>query len=101
MKFRKLPSEIEAYQWFKIGDHSDNEKGQVVPCCRGVVGGDPCPKCGIELSEHGVLEVPDGEYRICPGDWIVPDIMGEYSPCEDKIFRITHEPVDSDWPIER
>ena len=83
MKFRKKPVEIEAIQWFKMGDHH-----AVMP--------------GWSLMEGGKKEyfyfinTLEGEMRVKYGDWIIQGVMGEFYPCKDEIFKMTYEPVEGE-----
>ena len=75
MRFRKKPVEIEAVQWFKMGDHPN-----VVP-----FKGDPTVKGWVPTLEGGHI--------VTPGDWIITDVHGENYPCKPDIFEKTYYPV--------
>jgi len=119
MKYRKKPVVIEAEQWFKNGDHSkdhdhigkgpftqiDLEKyyeytqteGQVVryyrvPECDGQTF---CKHCGKKMHDHGWIETLEGGHIVCPGDWIIQGVQGEYYPCKPDIFEATYEKVEA------
>ncbi len=109
-KFRKRPVIIDAEQWFKNGDHSqDNSEvitsaeggffmgeGQIVRYYRRPddPGTRPCEKCGNIMHEHGWIDTLEGGHIVCPGDWIITGIAGERYPCKDSIFKATYEPVE-------
>ena len=118
MKFRKKPVVIEATQWFKNGDHPlDYSKthdgfagGELVkfgPEYRKEMGweGDivryyrrpddngerACEKCGKIMHKHGWVDTLEGGHIVCPGDWIITGVKGEYYPCKPDIFEATYE----------
>jgi hypothetical protein len=118
MKFRKKPVVIEATQWFKNGDHpKDNcvllysgDKGNNTPCrpqpflSEGKVvryfrhpevpGDQICSKCGKTMHEHGWIDTLEDGHNVCPGDWIITGVKGEYYPCKPDIFEATYEKVE-------
>lgn len=73
-KFRKKPIVIEAVQWFKPGDH-------------------PAVST-ISKSVLGIILTLEGQFYVCPGDWIITGVKGEYYPCKPDIFEATYEKVD-------
>jgi hypothetical protein len=110
MKYtRKLP-EIDAHQWFKNGDHpNDNvwrpfedtgkiptepREGAVVRYYRhpSVDGITICKECGFTIHDHGFLD-NEYNYRVCPGDWIISQSNGKYSNISDKHFKLQYEEV--------
>ena len=105
MKYRKLPVEIEATQWFKNGDHPkdfekiegdpDNHEGGIVRYFRRPdVGGDSkCKHCDRIMHYHGWIDTLEGGHIVCPGDWIITGINGENYPCKPDIFAKTYEVV--------
>jgi len=110
VKFRKKPVAIEAAQWFKNGDHpEDGEETFVAPSdgvtyrCEGrivryyrhpgVPGETDCVRCGTRMHDHGWIDIFEGGYNVCPGDWIICGITGEFYPCKPGIFAATYEPV--------
>lgn len=115
MKFRKRPLIVEAFQWFKNGDHpkdfflegGDNSEsalaarhqmgweGQVVKCYpRSTAEGSvACGRCKKPIHEHGWLDVSGGQF-ICSGDWIVTGTNGEYYRWRADNFEATFENID-------
>jgi hypothetical protein len=111
MKFRKKPVVIEATQWFKNGDHPqdnscpispsnpDLSEGEVVRYfCRPDIPGDQlCRKCGgedeydVPMSYHGWIDTLEGGHIVCPGDFIITGVQGERYPCKPDIFEATYE----------
>ena len=115
-KYRKKPVVIDAVQWFKNGDHPKDHsvtimnplnyeyclsEGEVVgrfhdPDLK-YVGVDNCPGCKKPYLEHGSVETLEGLMIVCPGDWIITGVKGEFYPCKDDIFEATYEPA---WKSE-
>ena len=109
-KFRKKPIVIEAAQWFKSGDHAeDNRKefigsdgqpflgeGQVVRYYRTPEGDGQtaCQHCGEIMHNHGWIDTLEGGHVVCPGDFIITGIKGEHYPCKPDIFEQTYERVE-------
>jgi hypothetical protein len=121
MKYKKKPVIIDATQWFKNGDHPndyDNEKvgfeggelrtwsgaevksngweGQVVRYYRTPAGDGKtrtCQKCSAIMHVHGWIDTPEGGHIVCPGDFIVTGIKGEFYPVKPDIFEATYERV--------
>ena len=111
-KYRKKPVVIEATQWFKNGDHpKDNvlrpyeatgaipvepREGEVVRYFRhpSVSGAMACSKCGITMHKHGWIDTLEDGHNVCPGDWIITGVKGDYYPCKPDIFEMTYEPAE-------
>ena len=110
MRFRKKPVEIEATQWFKNGDHPNDDcqtftdsdgqpfqgEGKVVryyrkPECDG--GQWHCSRCGAIMHFHGWVDTLEGGHIVCPGDWIITGVKGERYPCKPDIFEATYDPL--------
>lgn len=112
-KFRKRPVVIDADQWFKNGDHPDDDchnipvgpnipsfsksEGKVVRRYRrpDVDGSRPCEHCGKTMDAHGWIDTLEAGHNVCPGDWIITGIAGERYPCKDAIFQETYDPVEA------
>lgn len=120
MKFRKKPVVIEAHQWFKNGDHpldyslthdglengklrqftpeerkANNWEGDIVRYFRHPErsGQDVCSHCGNIMHNHGWIDTLEGGHIVCPGDWIITGIKGEFYPCKPEIFEQTYDPI--------
>lgn len=120
MKFRKLPVEIEASQWFVNGDHPEDFlrervvvedgrpvvysgadakalgwEGSVVRYFRhpGVSGMTLCEYCAANMHSHGWIDTLEGGHTVCPGDFIITGVKGERYPCKPDIFDATYEVV--------
>jgi len=112
MKFRKKPVIIEATQWFKNGDHPDDNVmrpfedtgaiptkprgGQVVGYFRhpNIPSEKVCLHCNKIMHVHGWIDTMEGGHIVCSGDWIITGVAGEKYPCKDSIFKMTYEPVE-------
>ena len=110
MKYRKKPVVIEATQWFKSGDHPEDNReifkgsdgqpflgeGKVVRYYRtpDLDGQTPCQHCGEIMHNHGWIDTLEGGHVVCPGDWIITGIKGENYPCKPNIFEATYDPVE-------
>lgn len=119
MKYRKKPVVIEATQWFKNGDHAlDHDpigdpnpsamtldkyseyltfEGKVVRYYRNPDDSDNriCKHCNAIMFDHGWIDTLEGGHNVCPSDWIITGIKGEYYPCKNDIFEMTYEKVES------
>lgn len=102
MQFRKKPVVVEATQWFKLGDHPLDERityrGKstqytIVSSLRNSTA-EKCKLCGASLNFHGWVETLEGGHIVCPGDWIITGIKGEFYPCKPDIFEATYEAVE-------
>jgi hypothetical protein len=88
----RIPLEVHAVQWFKNGDHPDDNimrpfvkedgteelpteprEGAIVRYYRhpGVPDNAPCPDCGDLAHNHGFLEDGSYGYSVCPSNWVV------------------------------
>lgn len=120
-KWRKKPVVIEATQWFKNGDHPDDYskthdglengemrefspkerkanawEGDVVRYYRDpdVPGERKCQHCGTTMHDHGWIDTLEGGHIVCPGDWVITGVKGEFYPCKPDIFEATYEPAE-------
>ena len=109
-KYRKKSVVIEATQWFKMGDHPNDEQewfvgsdgmkflgeGKIVRYFRrpDIPGQRLCLECDSSFHIHGWIDTLEGGHRVCPGDWIITGIKGERYPCKPDIFEATYEPVE-------
>lgn len=108
-KYSKKPVVIEATQWFKNGDHpNDNcyyiddkspdrylSEGEVVRYYRtpDLDRKNPCKHCGQIMHVHGWIDTLEGGHIVCPGDWIITGVKGENYPCKPDIFEATYDQV--------
>jgi len=99
MKYRKKPVVIEANEWWNNGDHPLDggraKEGKVVRRFRrpDMSGEELCSECGLPFKIHGWIDTLEDGHRVCPGDWIITGIKGEFYPCKPDIFAETYERV--------
>ena len=109
MKYRKKPVVIEASQWFKNGDHPKDAceifdagkdpfqgEGKIVRYYRHPDdnANRHCDKCSNIMHLHGWIDTLEGGHIVCPGDWVITGVQGEYYPCKPDIFKQTYEAVE-------
>lgn len=110
MKYRKKPTPTEATQWFKNGDHpQDNSKevglvdgapelseGEVVRyfVAQHIPSGRFCTQCGAIMQKHGLLNGINGEEIVCPSDYIVTTRKGDYYKLSSADFEAQFEPYE-------
>lgn len=112
MKYRKKPIIIEATQWFKNGDHPEDDvfrpfedtgvipkkerEGKIVRYFRrsDISGDQQCNHCGNNMHWHGWIDTLQGGYIVCPGDYIIINAKGEHYPCKPDIFEASYEKVE-------
>jgi len=111
MKYRKKPVVIDATQWFKNGDHPEDNSQPYRPAKEGETVSDvlsegkivryyrtpdqmtDCKKCGLSMTVHGWVDTLEGGHIACPGDFIITGVAGEIYPCKPGIFEKTYEKV--------
>jgi hypothetical protein len=125
-KYRKKPVVVEAVQWFKNGDHPEDDcrwvvltedqvkhlidseicldadtdpflsEGKIVRYYRHprMDGETACSKCGDIMHNHGWIDTLEDGHNVCPGDWIIKGVKGEFYPCKPDIFELTYEEVN-------
>lgn len=113
-QFRKKPVVIEASQWFKNGDHPQDDcdmfdypdeagniyqrpgEGKVVRYFRrpDTPGESKCKLCGLTMHDHGWIDTLEGGHIVCPADWVITGVKGETYPCKPDIFAATYDAVE-------
>lgn len=120
MKFRRKSGIVDATQWFKNGDHPQDyskdregfENGELIMFSKENVkakgwegdvvryfrrpdlkGTELCKHCGQIMHHHGWIDTLEGGHIVCPGDWVITGIKGEYYPCKPDVFIDTYEVV--------
>jgi hypothetical protein len=87
-RFRKIPIEIDAYQ-YKIGIDSND----VIPLKE-----EEYKKVGemtfVGLIKTTLEDTEESYHYVCDGDWIITGAAGEKYTCKDEIFRKTYEEVE-------
>lgn len=108
-KYRKRPIVVDAEQWFKNGDHSqdacypialdDNNsfmsEGKVVRYYRNPNDKSSryCKHCGNTMHYHGWIDSLDSGHVVCPGDWVIEGLVGGYYVCKPDVFALEYERV--------
>ena len=120
-KYRKkllVPDNIEyeATQWFKNGDHPEDNCEIIKPDPNGVTQFEPflsegkvvryfrrpdipgeklCEYCHQKMHNHGWIDASEEDNPIvCPGDFIITGSDGTYHPCNADIFKGAYEKID-------
>ena len=109
-KFVKKPVVVEATQWFKNGDHPDDGteafeegefkgellEGKIVRYYRtpSLDGQNHCKRCDKIMHIHGWIDTLEGGHIVCPEDYIITGVEGEYYPCKPDIFKQTYEKLN-------
>ena len=101
-KFISKSMIVEAHRWFQNGDHPLDEyergtvnEGKLVRRYRtpDLDGLDRCKKCGYLMHDHGWIDNHRYGRSVCPGDWIIKGVKGEFYPCKPDVFEQTYEPI--------
>ena len=81
-------------QWFKNGDHPEDDcrifdvgdgpfqgEGKIIRYYRNpdVSGKSLCPVCDIRMHDHGWIDNYPYDCVVCPGDYIFKDVIGYFS----------------------
>ena len=98
-KYRKKPVVIEAHRWWQNGDHpldGTSEEGKIIRYFRrpDINGELLCSECGKPFHIHGWVDTLEDGHIVCPGDWVITGIKGEFYPCKPDIFEATYEKVE-------
>lgn len=109
MKYRKKPVVIEAYQWTENGclpwDESELitvtaepflSEGKCVRYFRrpDISGDTLCKHCELVMHFHGWIDTLEGGHIVCPNDYIIKGVKGEFYPCKPDIFEMTYEAAE-------
>ena len=95
-KYRKKPVVIEAERWYEVKTLRVGEYWLHVGYYRhlDVAGNTKCRYCGRTMHDHGWIDTLEGGHVVCPDDWIIQGIQGEFYPCKPDIFEKTYEKVE-------
>jgi hypothetical protein len=83
-QYRKKPVIIEALQW----DGTWEDAGKIVDFCQGKAF-ETQPPTGRYLMIHTL----EGNMKVCPKDFVIKGVKGEFYPCKPDIFEATYESV--------
>lgn len=88
--YTKKPVQIIAFQWF--GHDPDEPENDLVRYFRlpGVDGESKCDECNNKFHVHGWIDTKEDGHRVCPNDWIIKGVAGEFYPCKPAIFAMTY-----------
>ena len=115
IKYRKKPVVVEAAQWRNHHDLAevgfyrhppvDPFTGEISAADDSVLMGNlrhnETPKkfrrvtCDALMDDHGWIDTLEGGHTVCPGDWIITGVQGEFYPCKPHVFEATYEQVTS------
>ena len=92
-KYRKKPIVIEAEQWipYKTSEFLTQSKIQPIDSDEDW----KCSGCGNRTSLHMNCPTLEGWHIVCPGDYIIKGIQGEFYPIKNDIFLKTYDLVDN------
>jgi hypothetical protein len=48
------------------------------------------------MLEHGWISTLEGGHIVCPGDWIIKGIKGEFYACKPDVFAQSYDEVQGD-----
>ncbi len=90
-KYRKKPVVIESEQYKPNKTSSFLRQAKLIPI-------EPdfdwkCKGCGNKASEHMNCPTLEGWHIVCPNDYIIKGVKGEFYPCKPDIFEKTYERV--------
>lgn len=91
MQFVQKPVVVEAWQWFKHGDVPEIETHPIE--CDTVW---KCPVCGYLDHEHNNCPTSEGWRIVCPGDWIVKGVKGDFYPYNSELFNLLYDKFTND-----
>lgn len=95
-KYRKRPIVIEAYPWLKVSEYAAGETRDVDYYRTPDLDGDmPCKHCSEIMHNHGWVDTLEGGHIVCPGDFIIKGVQGEFYPCKPDIFEKTYEKIET------
>lgn len=111
MEYQTKQLIVDASPWNQNGDHPDDNiwrpfedtrklpddprEGAVVRYFRhpGVDGNATCAVCHRRMNDHGWIDTQGDGRTVCPGDWIITNVIGDRYPCKNDLFEATFEPL--------
>ncbi|AQZ45551.1 hypothetical protein B5S25_02010 [Paenibacillus larvae subsp. pulvifaciens] len=87
-KYRKKPVVVSAGRWWRKGDVPDAQIRELDHdgVCKNI-----CRVCGNPTSLHGHCKTLESWLVVCPGDYIIRGVKGEYYPCKPDVFERTYK----------
>lgn len=93
MFYRKKPVVIESEQYKYGGTLTEFlENSKIQPFETDSVNS-KCSGCGRPMYEHMNCPTLEGWHIVCPKDYIIKGVNGEFYPCKPDIFVKTYEEV--------
>jgi len=93
-EYRKKPVVIKAIVWAGCGQQIQLPMVRELNDDDAVFGAwGKCSYCGLSSKDHGWIRTLEGGHIVCPGDWVIEGVAGEFYPCKDSIFKMTYEEV--------
>ena len=92
-KYRKKPVVIEAEQYIPGITTPFLKEANMIP-----IDSDTdweCKSCGEKAHYHMNCPTLEGWHIVCPYDYIIKGVKGEFYPCKPDIFEQTYEKADS------
>jgi len=108
--YRRKTPVVQAYRWWKNGDHRADHVGDMVPDpttgelyerVEGAVvrffshpeipADRECTHCGQPMRVHGWVDQTAHPLTVCPGDWVVGNHHGHYTVSRDPVFKELYE----------
>lgn len=90
-KYVKKPVVIEAEQWFPNNTY---RMGDVVYQANLTIVAKPdkerCSHCDNPMEAHALCPTLEGTHIVCPSDYIIKGVKGEFYPCKEDIFKLTY-----------
>lgn len=97
-KYRKKPVVIEAEQYIPGIITPFLKEANMIP-----IDSDTdweCKDCGEKAHYHMNCPTLEGWHIVCPYDYIIKGVKGEFYPCKPDIFEMTYELVDDMFESE-
>jgi hypothetical protein len=95
--FVRRPVVMEASEWHRVGDHKAVTALRVeqIPEGDGTAREDGvCRYCEKEMRGHGWVDTLEGGHIVCPGDWVITGVKGEFYACKPDVFAETYDEVE-------
>jgi hypothetical protein len=87
VRWVRKPIEVEAVQWFKLGDHPRVELY--------TDGGTTMADCGFPQNQHGKVKTATGYFGVCPGSWVITDENGLDFWMDEQSFKANFMPISA------
>jgi len=103
MKYRKKPVVIEAFifnpdaeMWPDWLDTYPPVRSTSYSEVNKLIGTTGCSKEPPywNWDRIGVIETLEGPHLVCPGDYVIKGVKGEYYSCKPDIFQMTYESAE-------